>query len=412
MKFQQVTSPVMAKSVEDTAFYIYDRLLALNEVGAQPDRFGAGTGALHQANLERARRWPYAMLLSTSHDTKRSGDVRARLAVLSEIPEVWRKHLGRWSRLNRGKRGVVDGRAAPSRNDEYLLYQTLLGIWPADTDAGELPPTLRQRLEQYVIKAAREAKVDTSWMNPNEAYEAALVDFVGRLLDRPAHNAFLRDFRPLAAQVAWYGLLNSLAQTVLKLTCPGVPDVYQGTEFCDFSLVDPDNRRPVDYPARQAALEWIARHADSAGAEATVRELLERWQDGHIKQYVIWRCLELRARMPAVFAEGSYEPLKASGARSEHLCAFSRAMAGARLIVVVPRWFGGLGRGDAVLPTGDAIWSDTRIELPPDASGGFRCILTGQTVGVREDQGRWLAAAEVLAQFPVAVLQSTAVDAP
>ena len=409
MKFQQVTSPVMAKSVEDTAFYIYNRLVALNEVGAQPDRFGAGTGALHQANLEHARRWPHTMLLSTSHDTKRSGDVRARLAVLSEMPDLWRKHLGRWNRLNRSKRGLVDGRPAPSRNDEYLIYQTLLGIWPTQTNADELPATLQQRLEQYVIKAAREAKVDTSWMNPNEAYEAVLVEFVGRLLDRPAHNAFLKDFRSLAANVAWFGLLNSVAQTVLKLTCPGIPDVYQGTEFFAFSLVDPDNRRPVDYPARQAALDAMVQQAGAGGSNACARDLLARWQDGHVKQYVIWRCLELRTRIPALFADGTYEPLKTTGIRADHLCAFGRSCEGSALIVVVPRWFCRLSGGEPTMPVGDALWGDTRIELPSDFEGAYRCILSGQSVLPGQDGGAaCLEAAEVIADFPVAVLERVA----
>ncbi|HSN72168.1 MAG TPA: malto-oligosyltrehalose synthase [Steroidobacteraceae bacterium] len=406
MKFQQVTSPVMAKSVEDTALYIYNRLAALNEVGGNPDRFGATTTALHQANLERARRWPHSMLLATSHDTKRSGDVRARLAALSEAPREWRKHLGRWSRLNRARRSQVDGRPAPSRNDEYLLYQTLLGIWPSDALDGPVPDDLQGRLEQYAIKAAREAKVDTSWMNPNEAYETALVEFVGRLLDRPAHNAFLRDFRSLARQVAWFGTMNALSQTILKLTAPGVPDVYQGTEFNELSLVDPDNRRPVDYPARQASLATIERTAASEGLGTCARLLLERWQDGTLKQFVIWRCLKRRAEDPDLFALGDYEPLKTNGSRADHLCAFRRILEGRALTVVVPRWFQALTDGRTRPALGRDVWGDTRIELPSGArTDDAVSLFTGEIVPVHADgEARWIEAADVFTDFPVAVL--------
>jgi len=399
MKFQQVTSPVMAKSVEDTAFYIYNRLVALNEVGSSPDRFGASTGALHQANLERTRRWPHAMLLSTTHDTKRSSDVRARLAVLSEMPGEWRKHLGRWSRLNRGRRSQVDGQAAPSRNDEYLIYQTLLGIWPAGTADGEVPDGLLQRLEEYVVKAAREAKLDTSWMNPNAGYETALVEFVQQLLDRPSHNAFLKDFRSVATTIAYFGLMNSLSQTVLKMTSPGVPDFYQGTELCELALVDPDNRRPVDYAIRQQALAEMDTAGDGVGAR-----WLEHWQDGRIKLFVISRCLALRAREPDLFTYGNYEPLKTHGARAEHLCAFRRAHREREIIVIVPRWYLGLTQHELRPAVGHAVWGDTRIELTVESTGDLTSIFTGGRVSVHEGEARRLEAAEAFAEFPLAVL--------
>lgn len=407
LKFQQVTSPVMAKSVEDTAFYVFNRLVALNEVGADPGRFGAGTGALHQANLERARRWPHAMLLSTTHDTKRSGDVRARLAVLSEMPDEWRRHLGRWNRLNRSRRSEIDDHAAPSRNDEYLIYQTLLGIWPPHTVDESIPDGVEQRMQAYVIKAAREAKLDTSWMNPNDRYEEALIQFVARLLDRPAHNAFLRDLRGLVQQVAYFGLMNSLSQTVLELTSPGVPDMYQGTEMCELTLVDPDNRRPVDYQMRLDALDALER-VSGTGTAAGIRELLDCWMDGRLKLYVTTRCLQLRARDGEPLVAGDYDPLKASGPRADHLCAYRRMTGPREVVVVVPRWFRALTQGEVRPATGHAVWGDTRIELPHEyAAQELRSLFTEERIDVRSDGPvRWLEAADVFAQFPVAVLSA------
>src|SRR5258705_1472270 len=244
-KFQQVTSPVTAKGIEDTALYIYNRLVSLNEVGGEPDKFGVTPEALHTWLGDRSRRWPHALSASSTHDTKRSEDVRARINVLSEIPGEWRQAASRWARVNRKARVIIDGESYPSRNEEYLLYQTLSGTWPMQpmTDADEREYV--QRIRDYMLKTMREAKVFTSWLNPSELHEHAMARFVELVLS-PGNVAFRRDFLQLASRVARCGVYNSLAQLAIKIGAPGVPDFYQGTELWNFSLVDPDNRRPVD----------------------------------------------------------------------------------------------------------------------------------------------------------------------
>ena len=278
MKFQQLTGPVMAKGVEDTAFYRYNRLLSLNEVGGDPSAFGASVAEFHQDAVARTRRWPSALLSSSTHDTKRSEDVRARISALSELPREWRAAVNRWSRMNRRHKTRLHGQAAPDRNDEYHLYQTLVGVWPFDDAVPDA--TLRERVTEYMIKAVREAQVHTSWVNPDEAYEAALTNFVSALLDPGPENAFLDDFRSFIPPVMRIGAFSSLAQQLLKLTAPGVPDIYQGTELWDFSLVDPDNRRPVDYERRNALLDELLANPPSPDRAA---ELLADLPSGRIK---------------------------------------------------------------------------------------------------------------------------------
>ena len=265
-KFQQVTSPVTAKAVEDTAFYIYNRLVSLNEVGGEPGRFGIQPEAVHAYNRDRQSRWPHALSPLSTHDTKRSEDVRARISVLSELPEEWAACVERWSRLNERLRKMEEDQTIPDANVEYLLYQTLVGAWPLEprgSREGEAPsePCSREeyaefvkRIQAYMLKALHEAKVHTSWINPNAEYDDAIQEFVGRILDERSNREFLDDFRAFQRRIGHYGLLNSLSQTLLKLASPGVPDTYQGTELWDFSLVDPDNRRPVDYGRRYQML--------------------------------------------------------------------------------------------------------------------------------------------------------------
>ena len=281
-RFQQVTGPVMAKSVEDTAFYRYNRLVSLNEVGGDPERFGTTLAAFHQHNLERQAHWPRSLLATSTHDTKRGEDVRARIDVLSEIPNEFRSQVFKWARMNRGRKTVVEDEPAPSRNDEFLLYQTLLGSWPLEPLDAAGRATYIERIQQYMLKATHEAKAKTSWVSPNEAYERATRDFVAALLEPSPPNLFLADFEPFARRVAELGIWNSLSQTVLKLTCPGVPDLYQGTELWDFSLVDPDNRRPVDYARRRAFLQSLRQRAEAQ--EGTLgklaRELVDKRIDG------------------------------------------------------------------------------------------------------------------------------------
>ncbi|HKQ83684.1 MAG TPA: malto-oligosyltrehalose synthase [Steroidobacteraceae bacterium] len=405
-KFQQVTSPVTAKGVEDTAFYRYYRLLSLNEVGGEPRRYGASTANLHQANADRARSWPMAMLATSTHDTKRSEDVRARIAVLSELPDLWRKHLARWDRLNRLRRREVDGAPVPSRNDEYMLYQTLVGVWPIDP-AEQRAPELVERVRAYVVKAAREAKIDTSWINPIEAYEQAFQDFVAAVLEPTEHNAFLKDFSAFAEHIAYFGHLNSIVQTVLKLTAPGVPDFFQGTELPVFSLVDPDNRRPVDFERARELLSRVK--ADLArDAPAAVASAATEWKSGRAKLLMTAKLLELRSQHAALFLKGSYEPLRVGGEHAEHVAAYIRRYEGQVLIVVVSRWLAKLSAGESerLQPQ---IWADTRVELPasalPEQTNTLSCCLSGRRFELERgaDDALSITASRAFADLPAAV---------
>lgn len=407
MKFQQYSSPVMAKAVEDTVFYQYNRLVALNEVGADPRRFGVSLAAFHHENQARARRWPHAMLAGSTHDSKRSEDVRARLAALSEMPDAWHRALARWSKLNRSKRRKLADARAPSRNDEYLVYQTLLGVWPFEAPDAEALAALAERLVAYMTKAVREAKVNSSWMNPDADYEAATADFVRALLAPDPGNLFLRDFMPFQQQVARVGAFNSLSQLLLRFASPGVPDLYQGSELWDFSLVDPDNRRPVDYGRRQAALQSIKALHDERGAGTCARELLERLEDGWIKLYLAWKALALRRECEALFRDGDYLPLRIHGAHAERVCAFARQHDGETVMVVVPRLVCGLLGESGRLPVGEA-WGDTRIELPPERPGDeWTNVLTGDAhVADVQDETPGLALARVFGTIPYALMRA------
>ncbi|MHB1215959.1 MAG: malto-oligosyltrehalose synthase [Thiobacillus sp.] len=408
MKFQQYSSPVMAKAVEDTTFYQYNRLVSLNEVGGEPHRFGVSLAAFHRENQERARRWPHAMLAGSTHDSKRSEDVRARLSALSEMAGDWHRALSRWSKLNRSKRRKLGNERAPSRNDEYLLYQTLLGIWPFEPPNDDGLAQLSERVEAYMLKAVREAKVHSSWINPNTDYETATGDFVHALLAPDPGNLFLRDFVPFAQRVARVGAFNSLAQVLLRLTSPGVPDIYQGSELWDFSLVDPDNRRPVDYALRQATLQTIRNTCAERGESACVTELLDRLQDGQIKLYLTWKTLRFRRECETLFRDGDYLPLKTHGTRAEQLCAFARQSGGETLVVLVPRLFCSLMGEAGQLPVGEAVWGDTWIELPPERMHAqWRNVLTGQAAVVQPvGEAHGLRLAQVFEWFPYALLRA------
>lgn len=387
MKFQQVTSPVAAKGVEDTALYRYNRLVCLNDVGNDPGRYGASSQALHQANAERARSWPHTMLATSTHDTKRSEDVRARIAVLSELPDLWKLHLARWGRLNRSKRRQLGEDPAPDRQDEYLLYQTLIGVWsPAEDTAA-----LTERLQAYAVKAAREAKRSTSWIAPNAEYEKALADFIGELLADPERSAFLKDFGALAATVAFFGRINSLALTVLKITSPGIPDFYQGTELPALTLVDPDNRRRVDFAGAAQHLDAVER---LQGAERVD------------KLYVIRKLLQLRREDPDLFAAGDYQALQVDGARKDHALAFARTYQGRSCVVIVPRWTAKLMDAVNQLPIGGRVWADTRVAVGSiTLAPRMRDVLTDRELTIEGAEGeRTLSVADALAELPVAVL--------
>jgi (1->4)-alpha-D-glucan 1-alpha-D-glucosylmutase len=403
MKFQQFSSPVMAKGVEDTAFYRYHRLVSLNDVGSDLHHFGTTTAEFHLANQERSRDWPHTMLATSTHDSKRSEDVRARINVLSEISGLWRLRLREWRRFNRRHKRPVNNAPSPSPNDEYLLYQTLVGAWPNqslnDNAAWKL---FSDRIEAYMLKAVREAKENTSWINQNNEYEAAVSSFVKTLLTPGAKNRFLADFVPFQRQVARLGLWNSLSQTLLKLTCPGVPDTYQGSDLWDFSLVDPDNRRPVDYVLRQQMLESNQK-AGSDGELRLIRDLLDNPEDGRIKLYLICKTLALRQERPSIFQEGEYISLQVEGAKADRVVAFVKKLGASIVLVVVPRLVAGLLSDFASPPIGEQVWGDTRIVLPFH-SEGFRNILTGEALRPEQTAGQAkLPVAKLLGEFPVAL---------
>lgn len=433
MRLQQITGPVMAKGLEDTAFYIYNRLASLNEVGGHPEHFGVALEDFHADNLQRQRLWPHAMLATSTHDTKRSEDVRTRISVLSEIPDEWRAALTRWHEMNAAHYTQIDDMAgsdlddsevaitwaadepAPSRNDAYLFYQTLLGAWNEEQPGTPAFATFRQRIADYMQKATKEAKVRTSWINPNEAYDNAVRAFVLSVLPDEASNAFWEDFVPFQRRIAFYGRLNALAHTLFKLTVPGVPDTYQGSELWDFSLVDPDNRRPVDYQQRSEVLSALQQQVQESGENLVplAQELLDTAADGRIKLYVLYRTLHLRRTDPDLYRQGAYTWLQAAGEKQDYVCAFARTLvsehngrAPHEVVVVGPRLVVGLTGGIEQPPLGTAMWQDTILLLPGVGVGQtYRNVFTGEVLTVREyERGLGLPLAEVCAHFPVALL--------
>jgi (1->4)-alpha-D-glucan 1-alpha-D-glucosylmutase len=404
MKFQQFTSPVMAKGLEDTAFYRYNRLVSVNDVGADLHRFGTTADDFHAANKERIQNWPHSMLATSTHDSKRSEDVRARIDALSEIPALWRLRVRDWQRLNRIYRSTVNSGPAPSPNDEYLLYQTLIGAWPFEPMKEESDwKQFRERIENYLLKAMREAKQNTSWINQNSEYETAVSSFVKAVLTPGKTNRFLDDFMPFQRSIARIGLWNSLSQTLLKLTCPGVPDIYQGNDLWDFSLVDPDNRRPVDYALRQ---QLFANIRDlGSRAESSAADLLAVPEDSRLKLYVTAKALCLRKEYSEVFQSGEYLPLQAQGVKAEHVVAFERHMGSASALVIVPRLVAGLLNESTLPPIGSEVWQDTRISFPSHGpSEVYRNIYTGESLEAQAgDGGSTINVADALADFPVAL---------
>jgi (1->4)-alpha-D-glucan 1-alpha-D-glucosylmutase len=406
MRFQQFTGPVAAKGIEDTAFYIYNRLVSLNEVGGDPQRFGVGVAGFHRALQERGLRWPHAMLATSTHDTKRSEDVRLRIDALSEMPGEWLDRVRRWRRVNRGKKRLVDGQPAPSANDEYFLYQTLLGAWPLGDAGPDEIEALRQRLHGYMLKAVREAKVASSWLNPDLEYEKAVDAFIDALFGGSGRNYFLEDFLPFQRRVARLGMLNSLSQTLIKLAAPGVPDIYQGNETWDFSLVDPDNRRPVDYAMRRALLREMADALPPPGPARAewLHQLVDRMEDGRIKLYLTWQGLHARRRLPQLFQGGLYLPLRAVGPRAAHVVAFARRSERHVAIAVAPRLFAGFGE-ETTAPLGAAAWQDTRVEVPAELTDvRLADVFSGEACALEADAGNTsLSLAAALAHFPVAL---------
>jgi (1->4)-alpha-D-glucan 1-alpha-D-glucosylmutase len=397
MRVQQYSGPVMAKGLEDTAFYRYNRFVALNEVGGHPDHFGVTMAGFHR----RAERWPDAMLGTSTHDTKRGEDTRARLAVLSEMPEEWARQTQAWSRILRARRGDVEGTAPPDRNDEYLFYQLLLGAWPAeltgiDTPSPEQMRSFSERVEGAMIKSMREAKLYSTWASPNTTYEEAMLGFVRDALDVARPNAFLSAFVPFQERIARLGIRNSLVQACLKLTLPGMPDIYQGAELWDLSLVDPDNRRPVDYGMRSERLEEVMAQLEQ-NRRAAMLHMLEDWRDGRVKLAVIATLLAYRREHPEVFAQGGYEPIVASGPRADQVCSFARSHDGDALVAVASRF---PARSEE-----NHDWAGTEIRWPQAIRDGMSCrdLLGGRLV---KRHGECMDLGSMLEEMPIAVLVS------
>ncbi|MGE0155878.1 MAG: malto-oligosyltrehalose synthase [Geobacter sp.] len=405
-RFQQLTGPVMAKGVEDTAFYLYNRLVSLNEVGGSPERFGITLEAFHGQNIERCKNRPLAMLATSTHDTKRSEDVRARINVLSEIPEAWREGLLRWGRQNRRIKLVVDGKPRPSRNEEYLLYQTLVGTWPFCGPADQDFATYRTRIKDYMLKAMREAKVHTSWISPNSLHEDAALYFIETILKDTPQNSFLQDFASFQELTANCGIFNSLSQLLLKITSPGIPDIYQGNELWDFSLVDPDNRRFVDYEHRKQLLDELINREQHDGPLKVANELVTQRHNGRIKLYLTYKALNFRRTQRALFESGRYLPLEVEGSRREHVCAFERSSNDGTVLVVVPRFCSRLIADGDGLPLGAQVWQDTRVLQPFDTAASSYCnLLTGELLRLEYQDGQVsLPLCKILSAFPVALL--------
>jgi (1->4)-alpha-D-glucan 1-alpha-D-glucosylmutase len=401
LDWQQLTGAVMAKGFEDTTLYVYNRLLSLNEVGGEPAGLESpgDAAAFHLRMAERARRWPAALSASSTHDSKRSEDVQARLEVLPQVADWWRECLERWRTLTAPCRSPRAAGAAPDPNEELYLYQTLLGSWPLEDE--ELP-AYADRLAAHGLKALREAKVHSNWHDPDEAYEASLVAFIRGLVLEEAGAPFRADFAPLVGLVSWFGALGSLSRTLVKVMAPGVPDFYQGCELWDFSLVDPDNRRPVDFALRQRLLVDLQRRRDDP---TLLPELLAGWRDGRVKLWLTWRVLQCRRETPALFAAGDYLPLRLRGSREQHVVAFARRHQGSWAVALAPRWLAALTGGDEA-PLGAAVWQDTTVDLPPGAPELWRDALAPGEPEVRAIGGR-LAVAEAMARFPAGLLRAS-----
>ena len=400
-KFQQLSAPVMAKGVEDTAFYLYNRLVSLNDVGGDPTEFGFPPAKFHRASAHRAKHWPHTMLATSTHDNKRSEDVRCRIDTLTELAAGWRLHLRRWHRMNLGRKQSIEDMPAPSRNDEYLLYQVLLGSFPVGAQDDATLAAYRARIVAYMQKAGREAKARTSWARVNEPYEAATTAFIEALLDPRPGNAFVDDLRAALEPIAWAGYLNSLSMVAVKYTSPGVPDCYQGNELIDLSLVDPDNRRPVDYALRMRMLDELAA-LPGRPDDATLRELFADAQVGRGKLYVTWRLLQLRRAREELFKSGGYVALRVVGEKARHALAFARRHGPESSITVVPRLTATLGVAPGVLPCGGAAWGDTRVELPFVQDGA--ALRDAITLRERRVVDGAIALADLLDAAPVAVL--------
>jgi (1->4)-alpha-D-glucan 1-alpha-D-glucosylmutase len=398
MRWQQFTGPLMAKAFEDTFLYVYNPLISLNEVGGEPRPSVAVSETFSHFIADRRKHWPNSMNATTTHDTKRSEDVRARINVLSEIPGQWKEHLERWSKLNAQYKTKVNGQQVPDRNEEIFLYQTLLGMWQPD---GNEHASLVERLQAYAIKATREAMVHTRWTLPSTAHEDALKKFVASILQPGAKNTFLRDFLAFQQSIAYSGMVNGLGQAVLKIVSPGIPDFYQGSELWDLRVVDPDNRQPVDFAKRSSMLATLKESEPSASLS---EQLTSQWRDGGLKLYAIWKALHFRRQHPDLFSEGDFLQLEATGPSAEHVLAILRRHKREWTLFVAPRW---LARAREIKTVdANARWSGTTIPLSDAAPQHWRNVFTGENVSAVADEQASLAIGEIFRYFPIALLSS------
>ncbi|MBU0672881.1 MAG: malto-oligosyltrehalose synthase, partial [Candidatus Margulisbacteria bacterium] len=395
MKFQQYTAPLMAKGFEDTFLYIYNKFISLNEVGGDPNRFGLSVKDFHKFITQRFIASPHGLNATSTHDTKRGEDVRSRINVLSELAGEWKNNLKVWSRLNKAKKTIKAGNYAPDTNDEYFIYQTMLGALPFQE--GDYP-AFKQRLKDYVVKAVREAKVHTAWLKPDTEYEEACLKFVDEIM-KQEDNRFWPDFLAWQKKIVFYGMFNSLSQLLLKIALPGVPDFYQGTELWDLSLVDPDNRRPIDFAARKDVLSLI-KSAEDDDLPALMKELLKTKSDGRIKLFLMYRLLKARKAQEEIFARGRYLPLRVEGHFKDHVIAFARRLKSRWLVAVAPRFLTSLvevGRD----PLAEEVWQDAAVVLPSAAPDSWRDTISNEEIKVA---GQKLRLGAALKDFPAALL--------
>lgn len=397
MRFQQFTGPLMAKGFEDTTLYVYNRLISLNEVGGEPFAFGISTDKFQEYNRKRADNWAASMSATSTHDTKRGEDTRARINVLSEIPDEWQSRLRTWNKVNQKLKEEIEGSKVPSLNDEYFLYQTLIGAFPFDSRE-QRSEEFKNRIKEYTIKAIREAKDHTGWIKPDLEYENSYMAFLDRIMDFKRNDAFWEDFVPFQRKIAHYGILNSLSQTLIKITSPGIPDFYQGTELWDLSLVDPDNRRPIDFDVRG---KFLAEIIDLDGNRDFLKDLMATPENGKIKLYLIYRSLLTRKENQSLFEEGAYIPLKAGGAHSDKLFAFARKAGNSWVITIAPRLLANLV-AEGEYPLGQTIWSDTHLIMPDGTPPNWINAITGEELRA----GRKLLIGEVFTSFPLALIHA------
>jgi (1->4)-alpha-D-glucan 1-alpha-D-glucosylmutase len=405
MRLQQLTGPLMAKGFEDTTLYIYNRFLSLNEVGGDPSQFGLSSNAFHEFSLRRAQTWPHSLNATSTHDTKRGEDVRARLNVLSEMPDEWERHVFEWGEMNRPHKRLVRGREVPDRNDEYFLYQSLTGALPL---AKEEHGGFIDRIKDYTIKAVREAKVHTGWLKPDNDYEDAFLGFIERILEPSKDNSFLGELRQWTRKIARFGALNSLSQTLLKLTCPGAPDLYQGTELWDLHFVDPDNRRAVDFELRRKFLAEIKKR-EKENLQPLLLDLLTHWEDGRVKLFLIYKVLNFRRRQQELFQNGSYVPLAVSGTAARCVCAFARRDGAVWTVVAVPRFSTAVFSAENAPLGRQGAWEDTLLELPGDSPAAWKSVFTGEALPAPTtvDGKSHLYLSDLFYDFPVALLEGS-----